>query len=349
MSIALIDKLLKTRNLTRNEYTQLLTCTNEAATLLHQHARAAANSIYGNKIFIRGLIEFTNHCKQNCYYCGLRNANKNLERYRLSIEQVLECCRLGYEQGFRTFVMQGGEDDFFTDDVLCDIISTIKHTYPDNAITLSIGERTRESYQRLFDAGADRYLLRHETATDAHYAKLHPPHMSLENRKKCLRTLKEIGFQVGCGFMVGSPGQTLEHIVDDLHFVIELDPAMVGIGPFIAHTATPFAGVETSLANVQLQLTLNTLAILRILKPNLLLPSTTALGSIHPQGRELGILAGANVVMPNLSPPNTRKKYLLYENKIGTEDNPANSRATISARLAEIGYEVVTARGDYIA
>jgi len=339
----LVDKLAKARNLLRDEFKQLLSDKGEN-TYLHQKAVEARHQVYGNKIFIRGLVEFTNYCKHDCYYCGLRCGNADVQRYRLSVEQIMECCHTGYGLGFRTFVLQGGEDDYYTDAKLVEIIRKIKSAYPDCAITISIGERSRESYQRLFDAGADRYLLRHETANEAHYSTLHPSNMSLKNRKKCLRDLKEIGFQVGCGFLVGSPGQTLDNIVDDFLFIKALDPAMVGIGPFIPHSATPFANKQVG----GLQLTLNALAILRLMKPNLLLPATTALGSIHEQGRELGILAGANVVMPNLSPVATRKKYLLYNSKIGTEDDPQNAREKVNRQMEHIGYEVVTARGDYI-
>jgi len=340
----LVDKLARARILSHDEFKQLLLSEGEN-TDLHQKAAEARHKIYGNKIFIRGLIEFTNYCKRDCYYCGLRCSNKDVQRYRLDIDQIMECCRTGYGLGFRTFVLQGGEDDYYTDAKLTEIIRKIKSMYPDCAITLSVGERTRESYQCLFDAGADRYLLRHETANEVHYNTLHPANMSLDNRKKCLQNLKEIGFQVGCGFLVGSPGQTLDNIVDDFLFIKALDPAMVGIGPFIPHSATPFANAPAG----GLQLTLNALAILRLMKPNLLLPATTALGSIHEQGRELGILAGANVVMPNLSPVATRKKYLLYDSKIGTEDDPQNAREKVNRQMERIGYEVVTARGDYIA
>jgi len=340
----LVDKLAQNRVLSAEEFKELLSAECENS-YLHQRAREAQQRVYGKKIFIRGLVEFTNYCKHNCYYCGLRSGNTGVQRYRLSMEQIMECCQTGYGMGFRTFVLQGGEDDYYTDDRLTEIIGNIRETYPDCAITLSVGERSRESFQRLFDAGADRYLLRHETANIHHYNSLHPANMSPENRKKCLRDLKEIGFQVGCGFLIGSPGQTPDNIVEDFLFIKELDPAMVGIGPFIPHSATPFANEQAG----GLNLTLNALAILRLMKPNLLLPATTALGSIHEKGREMGILAGANVVMPNLSPVDTRKKYLLYDSKIGTEDEPQNAREKIDKQMQVIGYEVITARGDYVA
>jgi len=336
-----IDKLVAERILSAEEFKLLLSCDEP---YLYERARMARDVVYGKQIFLRGLIEFTNHCKHNCYYCGLRRENTNLSRYRLDKQQIFECCKIGYSQGFRTFVLQGGEDDYYTDELLTDILQGIKAAYPDCAITLSIGERDYDSYKRLFDAGADRYLLRHETADAIHYATLHPPYMQLESRSQCLRNLKEIGYQVGCGFMIGSPGQTLDHIVSDFLFIKELDPAMVGIGPFIPHAATPFSAEKAG----ELRLVLNALAILRLMKPNLLLPATTALGSLHDTGRELGIFAGANVVMPNLSPLDTRKKYLLYDGKISTEDDPRHCRSFIDRKMSNIGYEVVTARGDYI-
>jgi len=339
---ALIDKLAKEQMLTRDEFKQLLSCEDS---YLHERACEAKQKIYGNQIFLRGLIEFTNHCKLNCYYCGIRYDNAQLERYRLTKEQILACCRIGYDLDFRTFVLQGGEDTYFTDEILAEIIREIKADYPDCAITLSIGERNYESYKYLFDAGANRYLLRHETANADHYSSLHPSHMTLEARKQCLYDLKEIGYQVGCGFMVGSPRQTLDHIVDDFLFIKELNPAMVGIGPFIPHAATPFAQKEAG----SLRLVLNSLAILRLMIPNLLMPATTALGSIDNLGREMGVLAGANVVMPNLSPLDTRTKYLLYDSKICIDDEPKHCRGCISRRMQSIGQEIAITRGDYIA
>ncbi len=301
--------------------------------------------IYGRDIYIRGLVEISNYCKNDCYYCGIRSSNRRASRYRLTPEQILDCCREGYELGFRTFVLQGGEDGWFTDERLAPVIRDIKREYPDCAVTLSLGERTHESYQRLYEAGADRYLLRHETATEEHYRKLHPEDLSLENRKRCLWDLKEIGYQVGAGFMVGSPGQTLACLVEDLLFIRELSPHMVGIGPFLSHQDTPFAHEP----NGDLDLTLFLLALIRLMLPKVLLPSTTALGTLHPEGRKLGILAGCNVVMPNLSPSGVREKYLLYDNKIATGLEAAESIDLLKKQMEEIGYKIVCARGDYPA
>ena len=299
-------------------------------------------SYFGNKIFVRGLIEFTNHCRNNCYYCGIRRDNHAVVRYRLTQEQILACCREGYDLGFRTFVLQGGEDAWFTDERMCAVVSEIRETFPDCAITLSLGERSRESYQALFDAGADRYLLRHETADADHYGKLHPAEMSWTHRMECLEMLRETGYQVGCGFMVGSPYQTYAHLAKDLCMIQSFQPEMCGIGPFIPHHETPFAEKEAG----SYELTLFLLSLLRLIKPDLLLPATTALGTIHPRGREMGILAGANVVMPNLSPTGVRKQYELYDNKICTGDESAQCRGCLEERMESIGCEIVTDRGD---
>ena len=341
-----LDRIQEERNIQRQELEELLT-TDDRPLIeeLHKRARETAVSYYGSQIYIRGLIEFTNYCKNNCYYCGIRCGNRQAQRYRLSAEEILSCCETGWQLGFRTFVLQGGEDPYFTDEKICEIVSEIKKRYPDCAITLSIGEKSRESYQAFFDAGAERYLLRHETADENHYRMLHPGEMSLENRKKCLFTLKEIGYQTGCGFMVGSPGQTADTLFEDLMFIKELEPQMVGIGPFIPHQDTPFAKEKAG----TLETTLRLLSIIRLIHPSVLLPATTALGTIHPKGREQGILAGANVVMPNLSPVNVRDKYKLYDNKICTGDEAAECKNCMSARMRSIGYEVVTDRGDYRA
>lgn len=340
----LVDKLYETQNLAPAEFKELIDNRNrELAEYLFAKARAVRIANYGHDVYIRGLIEFTNYCKNDCYYCGIRRSNLNAERYRLTKEQILECCAVGYDLGFRTFVLQGGEDGYFTDDKLVDIIRHIKARYPDCAVTLSIGERNYDSYKALFEAGADRYLLRHETAHAEHYGKLHPPGLSLARRKQCLCDLKQIGYQVGCGFMVGSPYQTTDCLVEDLLFIKEFRPHMVGIGPFIPHHQTPFAGEPAG----SLELTLLLLGIIRLMLPDVLLPATTALGTIHPRGRELGILAGANVVMPNLSPKSVRQKYMLYDGKICTGDEAAECMFCMKNRMESIGYRVTVSRGDH--
>lgn len=298
---------------------------------------------YGTDVFIRGLIEISNYCKNNCYYCGIRRSNNNTVRYRLTTDDILSCCETGYSLGFRTFVLQGGEDGYFTDSILCEIIGKIKKKYPDCAITLSMGERTEESYYALFEAGADRYLLRHETACKNHYEKLHPEEMSFENRMKCLETLKKIGYQTGAGFMVGSPFQTTENLADDLLFLKKLQPEMVGIGPFISQKETPFKDFQ----NGDLRTTLVMVSLTRLLLPYSLIPSTTALGTISPNGRELGLRAGANVVMPNLSPVRYRKLYSLYDNKICMNEEAAESKNLLAQKIEAAGYKIVTDRGDW--
>ena len=309
---------------------------------LKEEACRVRDDVYGRRVFMRGLIEISNHCKNNCLYCGIRRDAK-CRRYRLSKEQILDCCRTGYGLGFRTFVMQGGEDAWFTDEVMCDIVETVKREFPDCAVTLSLGERGRESFRRLRDAGADRYLLRHETADAAHYRHLHPAEMTLEHRMQCLYDLRELGYQVGAGFMVGSPGQTVETLMKDLAFIEDFKPEMVGIGPFIPAAGTPFEGERAGSVEVTLRL----LAIIRLLHPHVLLPATSALGTMHPQGRERAIAAGANVVMPNLSPQDTRALYSIYNNKLSTGSEAAESAADIRLRMAAIGMEVPMDRGDY--
>ena len=299
---------------------------------------------YGNKVYIRGLIEFSNYCKNDCFYCGIRKSNLNVSRYRLSKEDILECCNHGYELGFRTFVLQSGEDRFFSTEVMTDIISSIKNSFPDCAITISSGENTYEHYLALFNAGANRYLLRHETANAAHYSQLHPPSMSWKNRINCLNNLKKIGFQTGTGFMVGSPFQTMDTIAEDLLFIYNFQPQMVGIGPFIPHHDTIFADMPHGSVN----LTIALLAMIRLIIPNILLPATTALGTIAAKAREAGIFAGANVIMPNLSPINVRKKYLIYDNKIATGEETAESLSKLRESLDKIGFEIVVAKGDII-
>lgn len=341
----IIQKLCDTGDLTRDEIITILENRNsEIQSELAKRASETAQEHYGNKVYVRGLIEFTNYCRNDCYYCGIRCGNKNAERYRLSKEEIVECASYGYGLGFRTIVLQGGEDMFYTDDMMVDIIKSIKKEHPDCAVTLSIGEKSYESYKAFFDAGADRYLLRHETADFDHYAKLHPKNLSPENRQQCLYNLKKIGFQTGAGFMVGSPYQTVDNIADDLLFLKKLDPEMIGIGPFIPHKDTVFADEKAG----DLNLTLFLLSVIRLMLPTVLLPATTALGTINPRGRELGILAGANVVMPNLSPVGVRKKYALYDNKICTGEEAAECMNCLKNRISSIGYEIVTDRGDNI-
>ena len=339
----LINKLSDTRSLSTDEYEYLIkNRTDEAAALLKEYAVKARSKYYQNKVFVRGLIEVSNICKNDCYYCGIRKSNLNCDRYRLSKDEILECCKEGYGLGFRTFVLQGGEDGAFTDDYLCDLIESIKHNHPDCAVTLSLGERSRESYQKLYDSGADRYLLRHETADEVHYSKLHPSDLNLSNRINCLYDLKSIGFQVGCGFMVGSPYQTIKNIAQDLKFIEEFQPDMCGVGPFIPHKDTVFANEKSGDADLCCYL----LSIIRLIKPNILLPATTALGTVRNDGRERGILSGANVVMPNLSPLSVRKKYALYDGKISTGEESAQSLEKLKQSMHNIGYEIVVSRGD---
>lgn len=340
----LIDQLYKERNLDSNALCQLIALADDSQQELYlfEKARQKKEEVYQDKIYIRGLIELSNYCKNNCLYCGIRAANTAIERYRLSKEQILDCTRYGHELGFRTFVLQGGEDPAYSDEEICEIVRQIKEEHPDCAVTLSIGEKTYESYKAYKDAGADRYLLRHETATESHYRLLHPEKMSFENRQRCLEDLKSLGYQVGSGFMVGSPFQTIEHIVADLRYLQQLEPDMIGIGPFIPHHQTPFADKEQG----NLHLTLRLIAILRLMFPNALLPSTTALGSIHPQGRKMGLRCGANVVMPNLSPLDVRNLYKIYDNKAYVNAEAAEGIAILKKEAEEIGYKVVIDRGD---
>lgn len=334
-------KLKEEKNLSDEELLKLLS-TNEYDSELHTLADEVRREIYGEDVYIRGLIEISNYCKNDCYYCGIRRGNKSAVRYRLTKDDILACCEEGYKLGFRTFVMQGGEDPYYTDDVMCGIVSAVRERYSDCAITLSLGERSYESYLALYNAGANRYLLRHETANAEHYGKLHPQSMNLQNRKDCLFNLKEIGYQVGSGFMVGSPYQTTENLVEDLRFLQKLSPDMIGIGPYVTHAQTPFA----SFVNGSVELTLRLLSVLRLMFPYVLLPSTTALGTLHPQGRELGLKAGANVVMPNLSPVKVRKLYELYENKICTGEEAAQCRGCLEKRVEAAGYKIVTDIGN---
>ncbi|MBQ4627343.1 MAG: [Clostridia bacterium] len=341
----LIEKLECRHTLSTEEYAYLIANrSNEASEMLRKKAVKLRKEIYGNKVFIRGLIEISNICKNDCFYCGIRRSNKSCERYRLSKNQILECCEEGFSLGFRTFVMQGGEDAYFNDETLCEIISEIKKRYPECAVTLSMGERSKDSYRLLYEAGADRYLLRHETADKAHYEKLHPSEMLFDNRMECLRNLREIGFQTGCGFMVGSPYQTAECLAKDLKFIEEFQPDMCGIGPFIPHSATPFSDRPAG----SVELTCFLLSVIRLIKPNILLPATTALGSINEGGREKGILYGANVIMPNLSPMSERKKYSLYNNKLFSGNESAQEIENLAKSMESIGYSIVCERGDII-
>lgn len=339
----LVEKLYSTGDLSDDELKSLIECNDtETAGFLTEKADCVRRKYYGNKVFLRGLIEISSYCKNNCLYCGIRRGNKNAQRYRLSREEILSCCENGYSLGFRTFVMQGGEDSFFTDEFMCGIISEIKNKYPDCAITLSLGERSENSYKFMKNAGADRYLLRHETADEDLYKKLHPSEMSLQNRKNCLYNLKKLGYQVGTGFMVGVPFQTTENIVSDLRFMQELKPQMIGIGPFIPHSDTDFKNFPHG----SLELVLRILGILRLMFPKVLLPATTALGTISPVGRELGLKTGCNVVMPNLSPVAVRKKYDLYDNKICTGEESAECRGCLERRINSVGYVISQERGD---
>ncbi len=338
----LLDKLYSERTLSKDEFISLINCPKDTSEHLRSLAEKVRIENYGHDIYMRGLIEFSNYCRQDCYYCGIRRSNTSCPRYRLSFNDIAECCREGYRLGFRTFVLQSGEDPYFTDDRICKIIEAIKRDYPDCAVTLSLGEKSREIYKRFFDCGADRYLLRHETANKAHFKKLHPENQTFEGRMECLQILKEIGYQVGCGFMVGSPFQNAECLADDLLFIKKLNPQMVGIGPFIPHGQTPFKEYSAG----SLDMTLKMLSIIRLMLPGVLLPATTALATIDPRGREKGILAGANVVMPNLSPVKVREKYQLYDNKVCTGEESAQCRSCLEKRIQSVGCRLVVARGD---
>lgn len=346
-SADIVVRFLEGESFSKRDFVALLEAGKnpETCKLLQEEALRLRKKYYGDKVYIRGLIEFTNYCKNNCYYCGIRRGNPNVKRYRLSEEEILSCCENGYGLGFRTFVLQGGEDPFYTDDRLVHIIRQIKENYSDCALTLSIGEKSKESYRRFREAGADRYLLRHETANEEHYRILHPEEMRLANRKQCLFDLKKLGYQVGAGFMVGSPGQTMEHLAEDLLFLKELEPEMVGIGPFIPHHETQFAGEKAG----DVELTLFLLSVIRIMLPKVLLPATTALGTMDVRGREKGLLAGANVIMPNLSPKENRKDYELYDNKICTGEEAAECRQCLSRRVESVGCHIVTDRGDALS
>ena len=339
----LIDQLEENRTLQASEFALLIDGADDRISDYHfGTARKKALEVFGNKIYTRGLIEISSFCKNDCLYCGIRRSNRDAARYRLTEEDILLCVEEGYALGFRTFVLQGGEDPHFSDERVCRIVAAVKERHPDCAVTLSLGEKERESYQAFFDAGADRYLLRHETADRIHYGRLHPAEMSFENRRRCLYDLKEIGYQVGAGFMVGSPHQTTECLVEDLLFLKELEPHMVGIGPFLPHGGTPFRDAPAG----STEKTLFLLGILRLMMPELLLPATTALGTAAEDGRERGILAGANVVMPNLSPADVRKKYMLYDSKVSDGAESAQAREELARRVEAVGYELSDGRGD---
>ena len=341
-----IDKLHKEHTLTKEEWITLIEGrTPELSEYLFSLARKERHRYYGHDVYVRGLIEFTNYCKNDCLYCGIRKSNGNAHRYRLSEEDILNCCKEGYDLGFRTFVLQGGEDGYYTDERIIHLIRMIKEQYPDCAITLSIGEKSKESYQAYFDAGADRYLLRHETYNHEHYRQLHPSNLSPGHRQQCLRNLKDIGYQVGCGFMVGSPYQTPVNLAEDLHFLAKLQPQMIGIGPYVPHKETPFAKMEQG----TVRQTLVMISMLRLMFPKALIPSTTSLGTIAADGRERGFMHGANVVMPNLSPVSVRKKYELYDNKICTGEESAQCRGCLDRRAEAFGFQIVVDRGDYIS
>lgn len=345
-AIKLIDELEKNRHLDREQWIRLFQSqSKEALDYICERGQKTSRSVFGNGIYTRGLIEFTNYCRNDCYYCGIRRSNSNAQRYRLTREEILECCRTGYALGFRTFVLQGGEDPALDEDTMTETIRIIKGLWPDCAITLSIGERSRKAFEKFFDAGAERYLLRHETADQRHYESLHPGELSLRNRKECLWELKNIGYQIGTGFMVGSPRQTPKTLAADMDFIEKLQPHMIGIGPFVPHHQTPFAGEKGG----TVEETLFCIGALRLMMPEALIPATTALGTIAEDGRERGILAGANVVMPNLSPLSVRSKYELYDNKICTGEEGAECRSCLSMRMVSIGYELVVSRGDHPA
>ncbi len=342
----LVEKLFRNGDLSDDELLLLINTNDvQASGLLKKYADEVRQRVYGKKVFLRGLIEISSFCKNDCLYCGIRRSNSEAQRYRLDFESIMKCAAAGYELGFRTFVLQGGEDSAFTDDLMCRIISGLREKYPDCAVTLSLGERSYESYKRMRNAGADRYLLRHETASPELYSRLHPAEMSFENRRRCLYALRELGYQVGAGFMVGAPFQTTADLVADLRFMQELHPHMIGIGPFIAHHRTPFADMPCG----TLELTLRLLGIIRLMFPDVLLPATTALGTISPDGRELGLKTGCNVVMPNLSPADVRKKYDLYDNKLSSGSEAAECCRQLERSIENAGYKAVHERGDHIS
>lgn len=341
----LIDKLEATHSLDESEYFQLLSddLPSEEAEYLRQRARDVTDKIFGRDVRIRGLIEVTNVCRNDCYYCGLRHSNKRLKRYTLSKEQILDCCRSGHEIGFRTFVLQGGENPALSVDQVEEIVKLIHSEFPDSAITLSLGEWSDEAYVKFKEAGATRYLLRQESITSEHYSKLHPDLMSLENRIRCLKTLKRLGYQTGTGIMVGAPFQTVDDIIRDLIFMTELQPEMIGIGPFLPHSDTPFG----KHAPGELKLTLKLISILRLMFQHANIPSTTALASLDTNGRISGLQAGANVVMPNLTLGAYRKQYSLYNNKAAFGLESAEGIGLLRQELAKADLYITTEKGDF--
>ena len=342
----LVEHLARCHKLDATALGQLLrsaVAEDDVLQLLRDTAVRTARQQFGLGVYVRGLIELSSFCRCDCLYCGLRRSNRTAERYRLTSEEVMECCREGYALGFRTFVLQGGEDGTHTDAWLSELIGKMRTTYPDVAITLSLGERSEESYRILKEAGANRYLLRHEAANDELYASLHPSSRGLEHRLECLRALKRCGYQTGMGMMIGVKGQTIDHIVEDLLLIERMQPEMVGIGPFLPHRATPLGEEPAG----ELRLTLATIAIVRLMLPHALLPSTTALATLTPRGRLEGILSGANVVMPNLSPSSVRAKYAIYENKASWGKEAAEGIAALNSELETIGYHIDFSRGDY--
>lgn len=344
VNLELIERLPTTEKVKREEWRTLLTTLNDdERNVLRSAAELVATERFDKGIYIRGLIEISSYCRNNCHYCGLRCSNNIAQRYRLTMEEILDCCKGGARLGFSTFVLQGGEDPKQTDAWITEVVTAIRKEHPNVAITLSVGERSKEAYSAFRTAGADRYLLRHESRNDEHYAMLHPANMNSEKRRKCLYTLKELGFQTGAGMMIGSPGQTVEHLIDDLMFLDELRPEMIGTGPFIPATGTPFANEPAG----SIETTLLVISLLRLRHPAALIPATTALATLHPDGRKRAILAGANVVMPNLSPPDVRKKYSIYDNKAATGNESAEALAKLEKELDGIGYHIDYGRGDY--
>ncbi len=341
----LIEKLEQNHTLSKSEFISLLSIENSH---LHEYlaflAQRTAENYYHHKIYIRGLIEFSNYCKNDCYYCGIRKSNEQVLRYRLSDGQILDSCQKGYKLGFRTFVLQSGEDVTYSQKHLCQLIFEIKKQFPDCAVTLSLGEKSKDEYTAYFKSGASRYLLRQETVDPNLFALLKPSELSVEKRIQCIKDLKTIGYQTGCGFMVGAPYQTIENIAEDLLFIHEIQPEMIGIGPFIPHKDTPFKNKTQG----TLELTLYLLGILRLIVPNALIPATTALNTIDKKGYQKGILYGANVIMPNLSPVQVRNLYSLYNNKNHSGTESAEGLALLKESINNLGYEIVVNKGDCV-